>query len=117
MVAKTHTKTQDFESRKGDTWEHTFLVISKTDGNPVDFLAGATARMVFHDGASVVLELTEANNRISITPASGQVDALITNTESEVVWTTANYELEVTYGDGRVKTHFAGTFTMTDDLD
>ncbi len=114
------TKDVNFTHRRGDTFEHTFLVKQKSDNAAVNFGVGATGRMIFSlatGSPSIVLQLTSANSKVSLTPASGQIDVSSLATDFDVAWTSASYEVEITHGDGGVFTYFAGTFTVVADLD
>lgn len=104
--------------KRGDDFTRTFT-FEDGDGNAIDFGVGATARMTFKsqyddaDGdASELLEWTTAGGEITLTPASGQVDFTGPAADMNPTWTKAVYDLEITFGSGRVATYMSGTFEL-----
>lgn len=109
----------NFTHKRGDTFDWTFTLTDKGTGDPIDLGVGATARMTFKldaEDVSAVLEwdsVTGGTPPISISPAAGIISILGPATDMDPVWDEALYEIEVTHGDGRVRTYFEGCFRLT----
>jgi hypothetical protein len=101
---------------RGDTWPGITSITITTNNVPVS-LSGASIKMQLREDldAPVVLELSTANGGITITnPLSGifQIPPQII----DIPFDTYNYDIQVTFPNGVIKTYIAGTWVITPDI-
>lgn len=93
------------------------LIWSNKTKRPLN-LTGYTALMqikaIADEGSAVLLELSQANGRITITPLAGTIDLYISAADVAVIpWTEAVYDLVVTAPDGTVIRLLQGQVTVS----
>lgn len=93
------------------------LIWSNKNKKPLN-LTGYTALMqikaVADEGSATLLELSQTNGRIVITPLTGTIDLYISATDVAVIpWTEAVYDLIVTAPDGTVIRLLQGPITVS----
>ena len=90
---------------RGSTWTESFVFSDDETGLPVD-LTGFTARMHIRTLAgryglstadTLVMELTTANGRLVITPADGQIDLVVSATDTALL-SPLNKRVRYVYG-------------------
>jgi hypothetical protein len=101
---------------RGDTWPGIASITIQTSGVPVS-LSGANIKMQLREDidSPVALELSTNNGGITITdPLNGvfQLPPQII----DVPFDTYNYDIQVTFPNGTVKTYLAGTWQITPDV-
>ena len=113
---------------QGATWRDTYTLLQPAPvGTPIaDMLpinlAGYTARMQIRPdpaSATVLVELTPANGRITITPASGTLALHISATDTAALTFTdvpAVYDLELIEPSGDVIRRLRGTVTLSPEV-
>ena len=103
---------------QGATWRYTLMAKQGVDANaPALDLTGYSARMQLRaelPDTAVLLELTTANRRITITPLAGRIDLLLTATETAALsFEAAVYDLELASSGGEVTRLVKGKVTLT----
>jgi len=93
----------DVECVQGATF-YLNLEWQASNGTPLD-LTGYTARMQVresHDAATILIELTTENGRISLnTPSTGGIELRISADDAEgITWTSGVYDLELVHDSG-----------------
>ena len=108
----------DLSIEKGETYRKTFYW--KNQNKSAKDLTGYTARMQIrksNQSASFLQELTTGNGGITITPAEGKIELLISDTDTSALeGTYAVYDLELIDGGGEVKKFARGSVAMTDEV-
>lgn len=108
----------DLAIEQGATWRHT-LQLKSGDGEsaPALDLTGYSARMQLRANVlseSVLLELTNANARITITPLAGTLDLLVSAADTgSMTYTKAVYDLEIESAGGEVTRVLQGSVTVS----
>jgi hypothetical protein len=91
---------------QGTTWKHSLVLKAGAATAPAVNLLGFTARMHIRSelaDASTLAELTSANGRITITPATGQIDLMLSATDTAALgFERAVYDLEIESATGEV---------------
>ena len=103
---------------QGATFRHSLaLKAGPTANAPALDLSGFTARMQLRadlSGLVVLLELTPANGRITLTPLDGRVDLCISATDTAALdFDRAVYDLEIESAGGEVTRVLAGVVTLS----
>lgn len=108
----------DITIDKGATFQ--LAVTWKSQAGAVMDLTGFTARMAIRHritDATTVVDLTTANARIAITPATGRVDLTIdAATTAAVAVTSGVYDLEMVAPAGVVTRLLEGKVTFTPEV-
>ena len=101
---------------RGDTWSGITSITITTSGVPISLSAASIKMQLREDlDSPVVLELSTANEGIVITdPLNGvfQIPPQII----DIPFDTYNYDIQVTFPDGRIKTYITGTWQITPDI-
>lgn len=101
---------------RGDTWPGITSITITTNGVPVSLSAASIKMQLREDlDSPVTLELSTDNGGIVITNAlSGtfQIPPQIIN----IPFDTYNYDIQVTYPSGIIKTYITGTWQITPDI-
>lgn len=114
----------DLLIEQGATFKHTLLV---KQGESVDApaadLTGYTARMQIRsaiDAAEPLIELTTENDRITITPATGRLDLVISATDTAALvpaqFDAAVYDVEIVSGGGEVTRLVQGKVKLSPEV-
>lgn len=94
----------DLLIEQGATFKQS-LIVNDGSGAPLN-LTGFTARMQIRasvEAADSLIELTTENSRITLTPAQGRVDLLISATDTAgLTFESAVYDLEIVNAGGEV---------------
>lgn len=110
--------TYDFEIEQGATLLKP-IVWKDSNGTPVN-LTGYTAKMQVRRNAAdptVLLELSNTNGRLSITPGTGTVTLIFSAaTTAAITWTRGKYDLELTSADGTVTRLIEGEITVSKEI-
>jgi len=113
---------------QGATWRDSYTLLQPAPAGtpiasrlPVDLTGYSTRMQVRPDYASatVLLELTPANGRITITPASGKLDLYISDADTAALTftdTPAVYDLELIEPGGDVIRLLKGTVTLSPEV-
>lgn len=106
----------DVTIEQGATWTRTLTITD--DGTPRN-LTGYTARMQIRRAAadaSVLLELTTVNGRITITALTGTLILSLSATETAALsWTRGVYDLEIVAGSA-VERLLEGAVTVSPEV-
>jgi hypothetical protein len=101
-------------AKQGSTFKRT-ITWTNSKKQPID-LTSYSARMQVRssaDSATVVLELTTSNSRISLTGVTGQINLLVSaTTMSSIPEGKYVYDLELVSGGGEVTTVVEGNFVV-----
>jgi len=101
---------QELEIEEGADWTDELLVVD-ANGDPID-LTGYTAESDIKrsiDDADALIEMSTTNGRIVITPLTGSVMRVLSNTETTGLdWRTAVHDLKVISAGGIVTRICAG---------
>lgn len=110
------------EIDQGATFDKTFTWMTGTNKDnavPVD-LTGCKARAQFREeleSDAVLLELTTENQRIELGGPNGKFRLLISATDTAALsWTTAVYDLEIEFPDGKVVRRMAGSVVVSPEV-
>lgn len=110
--------TYDFEIEQGATLLKP-IQWKDSAGNAVN-LTGCTARMQIRRSVAseeVLLELTNANGKLSITPLTGTVTMIFSaTTTAAFTWSRAKYDLEIVSADGTVTRLIEGEITVSKEI-
>ena len=101
---------------RGDTWSGITSITLQTSGVPISLSAASIKMQLREDiDSPVALELSTANGLITITnPLSGVFS--IPPQIIDIPFDTYNYDIQVTFPNGTVKTYLAGTWQITPDV-
>jgi hypothetical protein len=102
--------------RRGDTWDGINSITISVNGSPVN-LTGSTIKMEFRQSVDypVVLTFSTTDGTIEfVNPANGVIR--IPAQKIEVPFTTYQYDLQVTFPNGTVKTFMSGTWEIVPDI-
>lgn len=104
----------DLTIEQGATFKHTLLV--KQGGSAFN-LTSYSARMQIrktYASADTILELTEENGRITITPLDGRIDLLVDAEDTaELTFKDGVYDLEIESAGGEVTRILQGFVTLS----
>lgn len=100
--------------RRGDTWDGINSISISINGVPV-VLSGASVKMEFRQDidSPVVMTFSTENSGIVILNAN---TVRLMPRKIEVPFATYQYDLQVTYPTGVVKTYMAGTWPIVADI-
>lgn len=108
----------DLTIYQGKTFTKT-LILKDSAGDVIDF-TGAEVRMQVrpsYGSDTKLVDLTEANGRVSTTPASGQIDLLISATDTAAMSISGGvYDIEIEYADGVVDGILRGSVTLVPEV-
>lgn len=95
------------------------LTLRGSNKRPIN-LTGHTAKLQIresHASLDVLMELSTTNGKITITPASGRIDIVITDEEtSAITWKTAVYDLVLYAPDGTARRLIEGKVTVSEGV-
>lgn len=105
--------TRNIVIKRGDTWDRVYT-LQDSDGNPVS-LVGATVLVQVRrrPGSTVEISL-DTVPAISITGA-GNNQILVFYTV-DIAAGDYQWDLQVTYSSGKVRTYLSGSFKVVDDI-
>jgi hypothetical protein len=100
--------------RRGDTWDGINSISISVNNVPIS-LSGASIAMDFRQGIDtpVIMRFTTENNTIQILNAN---TIRIPSRKIEVPFGTYQYDLQVTYPTGVVKTYMSGIWPIVPDV-
>lgn len=112
---------QNLFIEQGTTWRYTLALKSgATATSPSLNLTGYTANMQLRAdiaSAAPIIALSTANNRITIAPLIGQVDLVLSATETAALaFDRAVYDLEITSASGEVTRILQGSVTLSREV-
>jgi len=107
----------DFVIEQGATFRYRLII--QQGGVPAD-LTGYTVRMQVRRSYKVeqlLLELTEANGRLTLTPEEGRIDMLITAEDTEeLTFKDGVYDMEIESVGGQVTRILQGIVTLSPEI-
>lgn len=110
--------TYDFALEQGSTLLKP-IVWKDSTGTPVN-LTGYSARMQVRQSVAstdILLEMSTANNKISIDPSSGKITLIFSAaTTAAITWKRGKYDLELTSADGTVTRLIEGQITVSQEI-
>ncbi|WP_396180133.1 hypothetical protein [Flavobacterium sp.] len=110
--------TYNFEIEQGATLARP-IVWKDGNGVPVN-LTGYSAKMQVRQNTSsqeVLLELSTANGKITITPLTGTITLIFgAATTAAITWKRGKYDLELTSGDGTVTRLIEGDINVSREI-
>ena len=110
--------TYDFQIEQGATLLKP-IVWKDSSGTPIN-LTGYTAKMQVRSSVTsptVLLELSTANNRLTINPSTGTVTMIFSaTTTAAITWSRGKYDLELTSYDGTVTRLLEGEITVSKEI-
>jgi hypothetical protein len=107
----------DITCEQGATFARTLQWLDENEA-PID-LTGYTARMHVRKtvkSATTLIELTTANGRITLTPADGKLDLLLTATLTAAITDGGVYDVELVSPGGVVTRILEGKFTLSREV-
>lgn len=108
----------DFEIEQGATLRKPF--VWKDSTGAVVNLTGYTAKMQVRRSVAseeVLLELSNVNGRIAITPLEGKVELIFSAaTTEDIDWRRGKYDLELTAADGTVTRLIEGEISISREI-
>lgn len=103
---------------KGATFKKTY-VYQDSSRNPID-LTGYTAKMQIRPyigSSTVIVELSTANGRITITPSEGKIELELADEETVVISEHSGvYDLEIEDSSGNITKLVRGTVSFIDEV-
>jgi hypothetical protein len=76
---------------------------SKRAINLTGYMVRMQIRSIADESSAVLMELTQANNRIIVTPLTGTIDLFISAVDTNLLtWSEAVYDIVITAPDGTV---------------
>lgn len=111
--------TSTIKHFRGDTWLRSW-VIKDASGAPVD-LTGASARLHVRpqegtDNADELILAATVGDGLTITPGTGRVDLRVEAADMAIDPGTYRFELELTDGDGVVRTIEQNRIMIIEDV-
>lgn len=112
---------QNLFIEQGTTWRYPLaLKAGATATSPALNLTGYTAHMQLRSdigSATAIIALTTANGRITIAPLIGQVDLVLSATETAALaFDRAVYDLEIISASGEVTRILQGSVTLSKEV-
>lgn len=111
-IAKANMKLQ-----RGDD-EMRLIEFKQDDGSPYDLSNVARVDMHLATHSGTVLQLSTENGSIQI--VDGNSGQLLLNFSHELTqnekWISAEYDIQLTYQDGKIKTVLQGQITLLHDI-
>lgn len=99
---------------RGDSWIRAW-VLKYSDGSIID-LTGASARLHLRNAlGEISASASTDTGEMTLTPESGRVDMIMPAADMELPLETYNFDLEITFASGIVKTYEQGTVTVAQD--
>ncbi len=100
---------------RGDTWQRAWI-IRHEDNTPVD-LTGAAARLHVRDENGIkVAEASASDGRLTIQAAAGRIDLLMPKEATNIPPGRYQFDLEVTFPDGRRATYERAVLQVIEDI-
>lgn len=104
--------------QQGSDFSHT-ISLQNSDGS-VFVLSGYSGKLQIRDragGATLLLEISTANARMTINSLAGQITLTLTNTITAAqTWRSGVYDLEITSGAGLVTRVMEGSITVSPEV-
>jgi len=113
MLAKYNIPDQ----LRGDTWPGFSSIVITTGNNTPVSLSGASIKMQFREDidSPVALELsTENSGVVIVNPVIGEFK--VPPTIIDIPFGEYNYDIQVTFADGTVKTYVTGSWNIIADI-